>query len=221
MYECECVCMCVSVSSTQCNVLAIRRALGTHWSTSNRMNLLNNTNEEQLPLHSLLLLLFSSFGAFLFLIHPTVWHVKSEKWKTHSPYQVTSSISVYFALTKRMQQKHLLQPRKKAQKNWNPEHINRRYRRRGGREKREKRREPKMEISNAAASGVSSLVYNCRTVRSKCCIYEGRGKRRQRRVGTEWTQSEQSIRLILSWLSKLHFMCLHSLRWAFKTLQYY
>lgn len=90
----------------------------------------------------------------------------------------------------------------------------------GGR--REKRGESqKMEISNAAASGVSSLVYNCRTVRSKCCIYEGRGKRRQRRVGTEWTQSEQSIRLILSWLSKLHFMRLHSLRWAFKTLQYY
>lgn len=39
----------------------------------------------------------------------------------------------------------------------------------GGR--REKRGESqKMEISNAAASGVSSLVYNCRTVRSKCCI---------------------------------------------------
>jgi len=94
---CKHVCahVCVHIEACcriQCNVLAVLQALGTHWSESNRMNLLNNMNVEQalqpdsslsLSLSLSLTLSFSrslSLWSSLSLVWPCeMWKVKNEK----------------------------------------------------------------------------------------------------------------------------------------------
>lgn len=93
---------------------------------------------------------FSSPPSILFFWCLSLSHsshcMACEKWKMKNSFALSSDIinfSLFCTDQANAAEASAAAQKEGTKKNWNPEHINRRYRRRAGREKREKRREPK------------------------------------------------------------------------------